>query len=124
MRRMLLGALAIACASTAAFSQTAQPDPNRFGGVPDPVSPFGVDPNKGSMAPRFGAYAEYGRNGSITRVTPEYDGGYVVYGPGGITRVTPNPDGGYTIYGNSKNADPCFFPGYGWYPCPRYRDRD
>jgi len=122
MRNIAALACALACLTAPAFAQTRPSPtggvPNPITGVPNPVSPFGVAPSN-RYAPQAGGYTTYGPNGSITRVTRNYDGGYTVYGPYGITRLTPNADGGYTIYGNGHYGAPCFFPGYGWYPCAR-----
>jgi hypothetical protein len=134
MRKIALLALGITCVSSPAFAQTTQQTapsltggvPKPITGVPNPITPLGVDPratqqlnpNPAAGVPNsLGGYTVYGRQGLVTRVVPNSLGGYNVYGSRGlITRVVPNSNGGYTIYGSNYYA-PCFAPGYGWYPC-------
>ena len=121
IRNLALLSCVLACVTTSAFAQTSLSPiggvPHPITGVPNPVTHFSVTPST-RPTPQSGGYTTYGPNGSITRVTRNYDGGYTIYGPNGITRLTPDSDGGYTLYGNGRyGAVPCFIPGYGWYPC-------
>jgi hypothetical protein len=151
MRKIALLALGLTCVSAPVFAQTTTSSltggvPRPITGVPNPITPLGVDPRATQqlnptaagvpnslggytvygrqrlltrVVPNsLGGYTVYGRQGLLTRVVPNSLGGYNVYGRQGlITRVVPNSNGGYTIYGSNYYA-PCFAPGYGWYPCP------
>ena len=50
------------------------------------------------------SFFDLGAKADYYRITPQYGGGYNIYGNGGTRRVRPNFGGGYNIYGNGRTT--------------------